>query len=66
MKAGIHSSEKLREFGSIKAIKAIMHHTHHKPTIELLCSLEGAIQGVHRSMLTTEVRNALKTQYFNL
>ncbi|ANP78026.1 hypothetical protein A134_16695 [Vibrio crassostreae 9CS106] len=61
-KAGINSIEKLKNLGTIGAVEAIQQHTHHKPTIELVWSLEGAIQGIHRSQLPTNLKNALRTQ----
>ncbi|WP_276605630.1 TfoX/Sxy family DNA transformation protein [Vibrio sp. F13] len=61
-KAGINSIEKLKNLGTIGAVEAIQQHTRHKPTIELVWSLEGAIQGIHRSQLPTKLKNALRTQ----
>ncbi|MCY9863802.1 TfoX/Sxy family DNA transformation protein [Vibrio coralliirubri] len=61
-KAGINSIEKLKNLGTIGAVEAIQQHTHHKPTIELFWSIEGAIQGVHRSQLPTQLKSALRTQ----
>lgn len=60
-KAGINSIEKLKSLGTIGAVEAIQQHTRHKPTIELVWSLEGAIQGIHRSQLPTNLKNALRT-----
>lgn len=60
--AGINSIEKLRSLGTIGAVEAIQQHTCHKPTIELIWSLEGAIQGIHRSQLPTNLKKALRTQ----
>nr|WP_253825039.1 TfoX/Sxy family DNA transformation protein [Vibrio chagasii] len=60
-KAGINSIEKLKNLGTIGAVEAIQHHTRYKPTIELVWSLEGAIQGIHRSQLPTNLKNALRT-----
>ncbi|MCC4784515.1 TfoX/Sxy family DNA transformation protein [Vibrio lentus] len=61
-KAGINSIEKLKNLGTIGAVEAIQQHTRHKPTIELFWSIEGAIQGVHRSQLPTQLKSALRTQ----
>ncbi|PMK35337.1 TfoX/Sxy family DNA transformation protein [Vibrio lentus] len=61
-KAGINSIVKLKNLGTIGAVEAIQKHTRYKPTIELVWSLEGAIQGIHRSQLPTNLKNALRAQ----
>ncbi|MGR5358005.1 TfoX/Sxy family DNA transformation protein [Vibrio chagasii] len=61
-KAGVNTIEKLKNLGTIGVIEAIQQYTQHKPTIELAWSLEGAIQGIHRSQLPISVKNALRTQ----
>lgn len=60
-RAGINSIEKLKSMGTIGAVEAIQQHTRHKPTIELVWSLEGAIQGIHRSQLPVNLKKALST-----
>lgn len=57
--AGVNSIDKLKEIGSIGAVEAIKLNTRHKPTIELIWSLEGAIRGVHRSQLPSTLKSAL-------
>lgn len=59
-KSGINSIDKLKNLGTVGAVEAIQQHTHHKPTIELVWSLEGAIQGIHRSQLPTNQKKALR------
>ncbi|NOH80998.1 TfoX/Sxy family DNA transformation protein [Vibrio sp. RE86] len=59
-KAGIDSVDQLKNMGTLKAVEAISRQTHYRPTIELFWTLEGAIQGVHRSLLPPPIKDTLR------
>lgn len=64
MQAGIHSAEELRRIGAREAWLRIQK-IDESACIHRLMALEGAIQGVKKSMLRDEVKAELKAFYQN-
>ncbi|MDC0609474.1 TfoX/Sxy family DNA transformation protein [Vibrio sp.] len=58
-KAGIKTVDELIEQGSVRAYRAIKDTSPSDPSLELLWALEGAIEGIHWSVITQDRRDEL-------
>ncbi|MCE0496274.1 TfoX/Sxy family DNA transformation protein [Vibrio salinus] len=61
-KAGIKTVDELVEQGSLNAYSAILKTSNSTPSLELLWALEGAINGIHWSVISKERRDELSKQ----
>ncbi|PJC88077.1 DNA transformation protein [Vibrio sp. HA2012] len=61
-KAGINTVSELKKIGAVDAYKAIQKTHSNSVSLELLWSLEGAIEGKHWSVLSKQTRDELINQ----